>query len=113
MVRVRLETEVCPPAAETEGLKITGSARSTNRVQPTADTALLARRADYALRVVTQRRDGHMLTRFYATLAGGEAALRRAKDRGAPAVMHLVRIMPTTVSIADAADFGLLGSDPR
>lgn len=67
----------------------------------TGDTPLLARRADFALRVVSVRRDGHLLTRFYATLGGAEAAVRRAHGRGCAATLQLVRIMPTSVALVD------------
>lgn len=48
----------------------------------TGDLPLLARRADYALRVVSVRRDGHLLTRFYATLADVEHLLAEVGGEG-------------------------------
>src|SRR5690606_36201724 len=80
---------------------------SSQPVSP-QDVQRLGRRADYALRVVTTRRDGHTLTRYYAALSSAEAAVRRARERNAPVVVQLVRIVPTTVSVTDAVTFGLL-----
>ncbi len=78
-----------------------GSALPHTIPQPTTDLPLLARRADYALRVVSVRCDGHLLTRFYATLAGAEGAVRRAHGRGCAAALQLVRIVPTSIALAD------------
>lgn len=79
----------------------------------TGDLPLLARRADYALRVVSVRRDGHLLTRFYATLAGAEGAVRRARERGCPATLQLVRILPTSIALAGVADLLAEDGGPR
>lgn len=79
----------------------------------TGDLPLLARRADYALRVVSSRRDGHTLTRYYATLAGAEGAVRRAHGRGCGATLQLVRIMPTSVALADVEHLLAEDGGPR
>lgn len=81
----------------------------TPKYATTTDLPLLARRADYALRVVSTRRDGHLLTRFYATLGGAEGAVRRAHGRGCAAALQLVRIVPTSIALADVEH--LLGED--
>jgi hypothetical protein len=72
--------------------------------QCTRDVAARAARHDYALRVVSQRADGILVTQFYTNLPAAERKVTRTRDRGLSADLSLVRITP--VPWATLADVG-------
>ena len=73
-----------------------------------ADVLQRARRHDYALLVVSQRRDGVVVSQVFTSMHPAERKLARCRERGLPASMTLVRLVPAAVSI-DPAD--MIGGD--
>lgn len=75
----------------------------------TADSTDLARRArrhDYAVRVVSQRRDGVLVTAFYSNLPAAEAKVLRTRERGLMASLSLVRLVPVPFVMLDELEGG-------
>ena len=53
-----------------------------------------ARRHDHALMVLAERADGIVVTQLYQHLTAAERRVRRTRERGLAASMHLVRLTP-------------------
>ena len=102
------------PRQATEGVeKIKAGSRSTSN---DSDLAARARRHDYAVRVVSERRDGVLVTQVMTNLPAAEAKRARTLARGLRCELHLVRItpvgltplpmVPTTEHLADLLGVG-------
>lgn len=87
------QTEVRPPAGETEGQKTTQTARCLD-VKITADLAARARRHDHGVLVLAERRDGIVTSQVFADLAAAERKVWRTRERGLSASLQLVRLVP-------------------
>lgn len=94
-VRPRLGTE-----GDTENKNAGG--RSTLSVPTSADARRLARsdlfalagRREYAVRVVSQRRDGILVTQIFADLKAAERKAARVRSHALDVRLELVRVMP-------------------
>lgn len=62
------------------------------------DLAARARRHDFAVRVLAERRDGVVVAQVYADLPAAERKVARTRERGLSAQMHLVRLVPVGVT---------------
>ena len=64
-----------------------------------------ARRADYALLVTYQRADGRVCRQLYAgNIAAAERKVARCRERGLPASIALVRLVPVVGSVEVGGD---------
>lgn len=74
-----------------------------------------ARRHDYAVRVVSERRDGVLVTQYMTDLPAADRKRRRTLERGLRCELHLVRIVPVGLtldtSVVPSAVADLLGSE--
>lgn len=84
-------------------------ARSSSIVPQGTDIERLARRHEYALRVVAQRADGVVVTQFYTNLPAAERKVARVRERGLSAALSLVRVVPQPFALPD--DFALVAGD--
>ncbi|USQ78297.1 hypothetical protein NF556_11595 [Ornithinimicrobium faecis] len=80
-----------------------------------APLASRARRHDYAVRVVSERRDGVLVTQYMTDLPAADRKRRRTLERGLRCELHLVRIVPVGLtldtSVVPSAVADLLGSE--
>lgn len=60
----------------------------------TADLAHRAARHDHAVRVLFERADGVVASQLFTSLPAAEKKLRRTRERGLFADLHLVRLLP-------------------
>lgn len=88
-----LEAKRIRPAGNRTDSKIIG-AICEQSTATTADVLALGRRAEYAVRVTSQRIDGAVVARLYVNLSAAERSVRRAHDRGLAARLELVRLVP-------------------
>lgn len=75
--------------------------RSATKLPDTAqstDWAARARRHDYAVRVVSERRDGVLVTQIMTDLPAAERKRSRTLARGLRCELHLVCIVPVGVT---------------
>lgn len=64
-----------------------------------APLASRARRHDYAVRVVSERRDGVLVTQYMTDLPAADRKRRRTLERGLRCELHLVRIVPVGLAL--------------
>lgn len=100
-----------PPAGETEGQEITGSARSVFSVLDQATVAALTLRHEFAVVVRSERRDGVTVEQVYTTLGAAQRKIRTVRDRGLRASATLVRLVP--VASATSSLEALIGGEVR
>lgn len=62
------------------------------------EIAARARRHGFAVRVVSERRDGVLVTQYMTDLPSAERKRARTLARGLRCELHLVRILPVTVT---------------
>ena len=96
-----LENESRPGAAIPEAAQSLGGDYGDS-----TDLARRARRHDYAVRVVSQRRDGVLVTQFYSNLPAAEAKVLRTRERGLMASLSLVRLVPVPFVMLDELEGG-------
>lgn len=87
------------PRLTTEGdTKRDGGRRATATLPPITasrrDLFALAGRREYAVRVISQRRDGILVTQLYADLKAAERKADRVRAHGLDVRLELVRITP-------------------
>lgn len=95
MVALRDLTEQRPRVA-TEGAaeSFDGDTHSLAAATDSVPLARRARRHDYAVRVVSERRDGVLVTQYMTDLPAADRKRRRTLERGLRCELHLVRIIP-------------------
>lgn len=89
----RLPEQRNRPGEETEAIPESFGGDETRIPEPT-DIAARARRHDYAVHVVSERRDGVLVTQLMTDLPAAERKRRRTLERGLRCELHLVRIVP-------------------
>ena len=90
MVRSPEQEGARPGATNTE----TGHELRAGAHSQSTDFAARARRHDYAVRVVSERADGVLVTQLMTDLPAAERKRRRTHERGLRCELHLVRITP-------------------
>lgn len=98
-----VERESRPTGNRAAITKIQGDESTPQSIALAADALILARRVDYAVLVVAQRRDGVLVSQVFTTLAAAEKKVTRTRDRGLLASLTLVRLTPV-VSTVDPAE---------
>ena len=83
------QTEVSP-RRETEGDDIQGWRATTK----SSDLAARARRHDHGVLVLSERKDGTVVSQVYSNLPAAETKVWRTRERGLSASLVLVRIVP-------------------
>lgn len=71
------------------------------------------RRHDHALMVLAERADGIVVTQLYQHLTAAERRVRRTRERGLAASMHLVRLTPVPWTAAVDLALDEIGGGPR
>ena len=97
---MRLETDERHPA--THGVppkEFTGPGSLTVESTAPEPLASRARRHDYAVRVVSERRDGVLVTQYMTDLPAADRKRRRTLERGLRCELHLVRIVPVGLAL--------------
>lgn len=72
----------------------------------TRDIAALARRHDYALRVVTERSDGVLVTQLFTSMHPAERKVARTRERGLRAHVTLVKLTAVPFELGQSGAAG-------
>lgn len=72
----------------------TPAKKSPQSTRNSADLARLARRHDFGVLVLAERRDGVVVTQVFASLDAAERKVCRTHERGLSASLTLVRLTP-------------------
>lgn len=95
------------PAGNGANPEQSAGGRSTSSVPRPGDIASLARRHDFGLLVVAERRDGVLVSQVFASLEAAERKITRTRERGLSASMTLVRLVPVPHVVPE--DLALVG----
>lgn len=89
------------PRVATEGAaeSFDGDTHSLANTADSAPLATRARRHDYAVRVVSECRDGVLVTQYMTDLPAADRKRRRTLERGLRCELRLVRIVPVGVEL--------------
>lgn len=66
------------------------------------ELAARARRAEFGVRVLAERRDGVVVAQVYSDLPAAERKVSRTRERGLRAELHLVRLVPVSATTTHA-----------
>lgn len=85
-----------------------GAASNLNLTAQFSDLAARARRHDHGVLVLSERKDGTVVSQVYSNLPAAETKVWRTRERGLSASLVLVRIVPVPhVHLDEAQDGGV------
>ena len=98
-------TDTCESRPGTEAEAAQKRSQALPHILPVSEVLARARRADYALLVTYQRADGRVCRQLYAgNIAAAERKVARCRERGLPASIALVRLVPVVGSVEVGGD---------